>query len=404
MIADLKFRLSNTRQLTPPLEGTGSEYGFNTNETYRWIWYWMNQYPFQERLLKINRYPQYRTNIQGLDVHFMRVRPEVPQGMEIVPILMLHGWPSSFLDFQEFIPILTAVDPDRDFAIEVIAASLPGFAFSDGAVRPGFGVDKMAVVLRNLMHRLGHKRFYVHGADWGSVVLSNMATFFPEEVLGYHTSMPVNASPILMFLRLIGALKPSLVVSKPVEDRMYPLKTYLEKIIGEFGYFYIQATKPDTVGESLTDSPAGLLAYYFEKISVGTRFYYRLRADGGLLLHFTPETLIDNLMMYWISNSIGTAGRIYAESFGPRYLSLDIDSIPSPVPTCILQAKYEIAYTPPWMFRYKFHNLLHETILETGGHFLALELPEILAKDVLQAVVRFRQWHCERKHRNCAKG
>ncbi|XP_014358001.2 juvenile hormone epoxide hydrolase [Papilio machaon] len=275
--------------------------------------------------------------------------------------------------------------------MEVIAASMPGFAFSDGSVRPGFGVDKMAVVLRNLMHRLGHKKFYVHGADWGSVVMSNMATFFPNEVLGYHSSMPTVMSPLQAFARIVGDYFPSLVVREEVADRMYPLSNFFNKIVRESGYFHLQATKPDTVDIALTDSPAGLLAYYFEKISVGTRHHYRNRTDGGLELHYTKEQLIDNLMVYWVSNSVATAGRIYAESFGPRYFSLRMDSIPSSVPAWILQAKYEISYIPPWMYKLKFPNLVNETVLDTGGHFLALELPLVLAADIDRAMVEFRR-------------
>ncbi|KPI98603.1 Juvenile hormone epoxide hydrolase [Papilio xuthus] len=404
MIADLRHRLRNTRQMTPPLEGTGSEYGFNTKEIPRWLRYWAEEYPYQDRVVEINKYPQYKTNIQGLDVHFVRVIPKVPIGIEVVPLLVLHGWPSSYLDFYALIPVLTSVSPHRDFVIEVIAASLPGFAFSDGAVRPGFGVDKMAVVLRNLMHRLGHKKFYTHGADWGSVVMSNMATFFPNEVLGYHSSMPTIFSPLQAFARIVGDYFPSLVVRPEVADRMYPLSNFLSKIVRESGYFHLQATKPDTVDIALTDSPAGLLAYFFEKISVGTREYYQHRADGGLELHYTKEQLVDNLMVYWASDSVATAGRIYADSFSPRYFSLRTDSIPSSVPAWILQAKYEISYIPPWMYKLKFPNLVNETVLDTGGHFLALELPVVLAEDIVRAVVEFRRLQHKGKKkegRNC---
>ncbi|CAK1589853.1 unnamed protein product [Parnassius mnemosyne] len=148
---------------------------------------------------------------------------------------------------------------------------------------------------------------------------------------------------------------------------------------------------------ALTDSPAGLLAYYFEKISVATRIYYRYMADGGLKNHFTREQLIDNLMMYWVPNSIATAGRIYAESNSLRYFSLQIYSIPSEVPTWIMQAKYEISYIPPWMYQLKYPNLLNETVLDTGGHFLALELPHVLAEDILQAMIEFQRWHEQHK-------
>ncbi|XP_038217880.1 juvenile hormone epoxide hydrolase-like [Zerene cesonia] len=246
-IRDIKYRLKTRPPLTPPLEGIAFEYGFNSKQLESWLKYWAEEYPFSDREKYINQYKHYKTNIQGLDIHFVRVTPEVPPGKEVVPLLLLHGWPASFLEFYDAIPLLTAVNKDRDFAVELIIPSLPGYGFSSGAVRPGLAADKIAIVLRNLMSRLGHKKYYVQGGDWGALIGSIMATFFQKEVLGYHTNFATLATPWSSTLRLLGSIYPPLVVSTDLADRMYPLGERYSYSLQETGYMHIQATKPDTV-------------------------------------------------------------------------------------------------------------------------------------------------------------
>ncbi|CAK1547841.1 unnamed protein product [Leptosia nina] len=392
-IKDIRERLRDRHPLTPPLEGVAFEYGFNSKQLESWLKYWADEYPFSQRVEYINKYPQFKTNIQGLNIHFVRVKPEVPAGVEVVPVLMLHGWPGSFLEFYEAIPSLTSVSKDRDFALELIIPSLPGYGFSSAAIRPGLGADKMAVVLRNLMARLGFKKYYVQGGDWGAMIGQVMATYFPQEVLGYHTNLPFLATTPTTLIRLLGSLFPSFVVRPEAADRMYPLSSFFARLLEETGYLHLQASKPDTVGVALADTPAGLAAYILEKFSTWTNTNYRTKSDGGLTSKFSKEKLIDNLMVYWVSNSITTSMRLYAETFNKRFMSLELDEIVTPVPTWLIQAKYELAYVPPWLFKFKYPNLLNETLLDDGGHFLAMEMPEIFSKDVLKAMDAFRKWH-----------
>ncbi|KOB72990.1 Juvenile hormone epoxide hydrolase, partial [Operophtera brumata] len=145
LVRELEDRLKRPRSFNPPLEGVGFEYGFNSAQLKSWLDYWVNDYPFAAREKFLNQFPQFKTNIQGLDIHFIRVTPKVPAGVETVPLLLLHGWPGSVREFYEAIPLLTAA-----------------------AVRPGLGANEVAVVFRNLMHRLGFNKFYVQGGDWGS--------------------------------------------------------------------------------------------------------------------------------------------------------------------------------------------------------------------------------------------
>ncbi|CAK1589852.1 unnamed protein product [Parnassius mnemosyne] len=393
MIEDLRKRLKNHRPSPPPLEGVGFEYGFNSGQIEGWIRYWAEEYPFSEREKYLNQFPQYKTNIQGLDIHFIRVKPKVPQSVETVPLLILHGWPGSVREFYEAIPHLTSVSDARDFAIEVIAPSLVGFGFSDAAVRPGMGTAQMAVVMRNLMRRLGFEKFYVQGGDWGSIIGAHLATIFPEDVLGYHTNLPLSWAPSTFLLPLIASIYPPLFFNPQEVERMYPWTEFYSMLTEELGYFLLQATKPDTIGKALSDSPCGLLVYILQIFSTWTCRSEVSRPDGGLSLHFTKEQLIDNIMLYWTPNSINTAIRLYAESCNKTHFNLRLDEIPVQTPTWLLQSKYEILYQSPLVTRFKFPNILNVTVLDNGGHFVSLELPEVFSEDVLNAIREFRKWN-----------
>ncbi|XP_059061286.1 juvenile hormone epoxide hydrolase-like [Achroia grisella] len=397
IVTELQRRLRKHATFTPPLEGVAFEYGFNSDIIENWITYWREEYPFEEREKFLNQFPQYKTNIQGLNIHFLRIKPDVPQNVEVVPMLLLHGWPGSVREFYEAIPLLTEVSKDRDFAIEVIIPSLPGYGFSDAAIRPGLSTVDIAVIFRNLMHRLGHNKFYVQGGDWGAIIGSNLATFFPDEVLGYHSNMAFSTAPAATIFSIIGSFYPPLVVEPEYADRMYPLSKFYAKLLEELGYLHIQATKPDTIGIALTDSPSGLLAYILEKFSSWTNMEHRSKKDGALEFRFTKEQLIDNLMFYWVPRSITTSMRLYAENFNKRLLSMNLDQIPTPVPSWFIQAKHEVAYLPAWIIRWKYQNLQNVTVIDDGGHFLALELPELFSKDVLKAVAAFRNFHKQNK-------
>ncbi|KAG7296455.1 hypothetical protein JYU34_020198 [Plutella xylostella] len=256
MISDLRRRLTNHRPLTPPLEGIAHQYGFNTATLQPILGFWRDGYDFEKRLEYLNKFPQYKTKIQGLDIHFLWVKPKVPSSVPPVPLLLLHGWPGSVREFYEAVPPLTSSRAGYDFSFEVVAPSLPGFGYSEAAARPGLGPVDMAVVMRNLMRRLGHRRYVVQGGDWGSVVTSAMATLFPDEILGYHTNMPTNSDSTYYMKLILGSLLPWYL--EPVfADRVYPLTQNFADRLEETGYFHLQATKPDTIGVAISDSPAG---------------------------------------------------------------------------------------------------------------------------------------------------
>lgn len=166
-IERLKYQLDNIEPLTEPLEGVAFQYGFNSKKLHEIVKYWKSEYlqKWDERESFMNQIPQYSTQIQGLKIHFLHVKPKVDKNVKVLPIMLLHGWPTSFRDFYDMIPLLTA-STNENIAFEVIVPSLPGFGFSQGTSKKGLGPDKIAVILRNLMIRLKILKFYVHGGDW----------------------------------------------------------------------------------------------------------------------------------------------------------------------------------------------------------------------------------------------
>ncbi|XP_068624250.1 juvenile hormone epoxide hydrolase-like [Battus philenor] len=394
IVNDLRERLLHRRPFTPPLENAGFTYGFNSDFLTRVLDYWKNNYNFKDREQFFNKYNHYKTNIQGLDIHFMHLKPNVSSSISVVPLLLMHGWPGSIREFYELIPLLTKQTPGYSFVFEVIVPSMPGFGFSQGAARPGLSASKMAVIMANLMKRIGHEHYYVQGGDLGHTVGSIMATLFQDNVLGFHSNMPtLMLNPWANFYVFLGSFWPSLIVEPELESRMYPLGEHAARLIEESGYMHIQATKPDTIGTALTDSPAGLAAYILEKFSTWTNPSFKQANDGNLLSKYILTHLLDNIMVYWVTNSITTSCRVYAETLNKKELSLSFDSIPTSVPTWGIKFKHELAYHPDSILKLKYKNYLQSTVVEDGGHFAAFENPEIMAKDIFEAVDTFRQFH-----------
>ncbi|CAK1555352.1 unnamed protein product [Leptosia nina] len=389
MIADLKNRLKNRRPFRQPLEGVQSQYGINTVYLEKIIKYWLKEYNFTERADRLNRFPHYKTRIQGLDIHYIHAKPEV-KGKKVLPLLMLHGWPSSSKEFDMVIPILTKPRDDFDFVFEVIAADLPGFGFSQGTNKPGLNPLQIGTIMSNLMRRLGFKKYYIQAGDWGSQSATHMSTFVPEEVLGYHINMPVSSRPISLVKFFLGSLFPSLFMEEKFVSRIYPLKQFFSYLLRESGYFHLQATKPDTVGVALTDSPAGLAAYTLEKIGVCSN-RDQLDTPHGGLDNINIDDLLDTVTIAWANDCIVTSMRIYSEAFVQPELFV-MHNIPTPVPTAAINFKYEVVYQPDWILRDKFVNLVRSTTLEFGGHFAGMHTPKELADDVFESVKEFIQF------------
>lgn len=235
------------------MEGIAQEYGTNTILLKKIIDHWRTKYDFKERENYLNQLPQFITNIQGLDIHYIHVKPKMHKNknLKVIPLLMLHGWPGSLREFYDIIPILTNWDKKNSFVFEVIAPHIPGFGFSSGAIKPGLGPPQISEVLKNLMERLGFHQFYVQGGDFGAIILQMMSFLYPDTVLGFHSNM-CTVSDIKSFAKMfLGYYYPSWIVKEGHYNRIYPLHKEIGKLIRETGYLHLQATKPDTIGKTL---------------------------------------------------------------------------------------------------------------------------------------------------------
>ncbi|XP_063987163.1 juvenile hormone epoxide hydrolase 1-like [Diachasmimorpha longicaudata] len=385
-IDDLKSRLNRTRDLVQPLEGAKWSYGISGPFLKEQVLsYWLNKYDFKSQLSHINRFPLFSTNIQGLNIRFLHVKPKDPKGKRVLPLLILHGWPGSIVEFYKFIPMLTTPRDDHDFVFEIIAPSLPGFGYSDAAIRPGLGSSQIAVIMKNLMLRLGFNKYYVHGGDWGAFITGQMSSLFPDHVIGMHSTMCTVSSAKVSLKLIFYSFFPSLLLDEEDYHWFYPLSEKAAQTLLSTGYLHLQATKPDSFGIALDDSPAGLAAHVLTTFSDATKRGNRFKEDGGLFEKFTHEELIDNLMMYWMPKKMTTAMRIYAESFNKKN-NVWQTQWPVEVPSACAQFPSEIIWYPRELLQERFLNLVLVTRMPRGGHFATLEEPELAATDVYKFV------------------
>jgi len=387
ILHDLQIRLDLHSHLTSPLENVNFEYGFNTNYLKKVVEFWKTKYNWREREVFLNSFPHFKTYVDGLDLHFIHVKPQnVDKNTDVLPLLLLHGWPGSVREFYDIIPLLTTPRKGVNFVFEVIAPSLPGYGFSEGASKPGLGAAQMAVVMKNLMERIGFKKFYIQGGDWGAIIASHIGTLFPKSALGVQSNMCFVNSVSSNVKRFIGSFWPTLIVDEAHVDKLYPLGKHFADIMEEMGYMHLQATKPDTVGVALRNSPVGLAAYLLEKFSTWTEKSWRSLPDGGLTRKFRLTDLLDNVMIYWVTGSITTSMRLYSETFSKAQFALKLDSIPTTTPTGCAAFPNELAYQSKCLLQEKYLNLVRFTDMPQGGHFAAFEVPEPLADEVWETV------------------
>lgn len=248
------------------------------------------------------------------------------------------------------------------------------------------GPAEMSVVFRNLMNRLGYKKFIVQGGDWGSMIGSNLATLFPENVIGYHSNMCNAMTPLGNIKQTIASLYPKMFMDEEHVEFIFPFFPKMKTLIVESGYMHLQATKPDTIGVALSNNPIGLAAYILEKFSTWTDPNLRSLVDGGFSKYYTLDQLIDNLMFYYLPNAILTSQRLYSEALDTHTFAYQLDRVPVTVPVGCARFKYDLMHAMDWVLKDKYPNLVHSTHHQDGGHFIAFQLPDVLLKDFMQFV------------------
>jgi pimeloyl-ACP methyl ester carboxylesterase len=319
--------------------------------------YWAEKYDWRAREARLNAFPQFRTQIDGLGIHFIHVRSPHPGAL---PIVLTHGWPGSVVEFHKVIGPLadpTAHGGSAADAFHVVCPSLPGYAYSDKPSRNGWNVGRTAQAWGQLMERLGYRRWVAQGGDWGAIVTTMIGVQQPPGCAAIHLNMPwVTPDPDTM-----SSLTPA-------EQKCIESFQYYER--WDSGYSKEQSTRPQTVGYGLVDSPAGQAAWILEK------FWAWTDCNGHPENALTRDELLDNVMLYWLPAAGASSARMYWESFNQAPMD------PVALPTgCSIFPKEIIRPSRRWAAR-RYQNLIHWNELPRGGHFAAFEQPELFVKEL----------------------
>ncbi|XP_049272686.1 epoxide hydrolase 1 isoform X2 [Rhipicephalus sanguineus] len=380
-LLDLKRRLASTK-LAEPLQDSRFEYGFNAHELRRVVDHWKDRFDWRQQERLLNAYQHYHTTIEGIRVHFMYARPKADAKTKVYTLLMIHGWPGSVVEFLKIAKELAT--PKQGVAFEVICPSIPGYGFSEAPHKKGFNSLEAARVFVKLMDRLGRKRFYVQGGDWGAMIAKLMATYYSDRVLGAHMNMmDVEFNPLVLLKLLIGSFYPSLVLGNDerlVAASALPLWPKLVQLLRESGYMHLHSTKPDTIGLALLNSPAGLAAYILEKFSTWTAGTNVDREDGGLTDKYTYDELLANVMLYWLTDCIGSSARFYKENFAGGLTRPT--RVPVTVPAGFSVFPEDLLALPKSFVGHAYHDVVTFEQHSSGGHFAAFEKPDVLERDV----------------------
>ncbi|MCH8813253.1 MAG: epoxide hydrolase [Gemmatimonadetes bacterium] len=360
VLTDLKDRLARTR-LPEQSPGTGWDQGANRAYMMELLAYWEDEFDWRAQERRLNEFDQFKTVIDGLDVHFIHQRSAEP---DAIPLLLTHGWPGSFIEFANLIGPLTdpaAYGGDAADAFHVVIPSLPGYGFSGKPTETGYNPERMADVLAGLMERLGYDRYGAQGGDWGAIISRTLAGNYSDRLIGLHSNFMTAGPPR-------GGDPREGVSDEERERRAERAAAFSD---GR-GYQSIQGSKPQTLGYGLNDSPAGLAAWIVEK------FHAWSDNDGNVESAFTKDEMLTNITLYWVTETITSSARLYYESGNTRptravgYIE---------VPTGVAVFPKEISFTPR-RWAEASYNIVHWTRMPRGGHFAALEEPELLVDDV----------------------
>ena len=361
-LEDLRQRLARTRW-SGEIPGSRWDYGANLDYVKELVDYWASEFDWPAQEQTINTFDHFRAKVEDIEVHFIHQRG---RGPDPIPLIITHGWPSSFAEMLKIIPLLT--DPAShggaaEDSFNVVVPSMPGYGFSSQPAQRGMSVFKVGDLWPKLMTEgLGYQKFGAQGGDWGAGVTAHLGFTYPEQVLGIHLTSVTRPLPYLG----PGSRPVSVEEQKFLDDRAKWQQD-------EGGYSHIQGTKPQTLSYGLNDSPAGLAAWIVEK--------FRTWSDcgGDVERAFTKDELLTNITIYWATETINSSTRIYYESQRVPWNLEDGERIE--VPTGVAGFPQEISH-PPREWAERSYNLQRWTVMPRGGHFAAQEEPELLAEDI----------------------
>jgi pimeloyl-ACP methyl ester carboxylesterase len=368
-LADLKRRIAATRWPGRELVKDATQ-GVQLATLQKLAQYWLNYHDWRKVEARINSYPNFVTNIDGVDIHFIHVKSKHPNAM---PLIVTHGWPGSIIEQLKIIEPLTeptAYGGQPEDAFDVVIPSLPGYGFSGKPTELGWGPDRIARAWVALMKRLGYGRFAAQGGDWGAMVTDVMAAQAPPELLGIHLNWPFTVPPDID--AAIQSGKPLPTDLSADERRACDQLDFFYK----HGVAYAQemSSRPQTL-YGIEDSPVGLAAWLLDH---DARSYALIaRVFDGENEGLTRDDILDNVTLYWLTNTAVSSGRIYWENkfafFAPKHVA---------IPVAFSAFPDEVCQTPRTWAEKAYPNLIYYNRPEKGGHFPAWEQPQALTEDV----------------------
>jgi pimeloyl-ACP methyl ester carboxylesterase len=368
-VDDLRDRLERTRW-PDEIPGANWEYGVDLSFLQQICAYWRDRFDWKTQIERFSAFDHYRYSSETIGIHFIHERGKGPAP---IPLILTHGWPGSFLEMLRIIPMLT--DPasyggSSADAFDVVVPSLPGYGFSDRSSAPGMNVFRVAELWTSLMNELGYKRFGAQGGDLGAGVSTALGLCHHDKILGLH----LNFIP--------GSYRPFLDADTKITSAEEEFFKVISQWADERGaYSHVQRTRPQTPAYGLNDSPVGLAAWILEK------FREWSDCDGDVYRRFTPDELLTNVTLYWMTQTIHSSFRMYFEGRKAPLQFGEGEFVHAP--TAIAHFPRELPF-PPRVWIERGYNVQHWTEMPSGGHFAAAEEPELLADDLRAFFRRFR--------------
>jgi pimeloyl-ACP methyl ester carboxylesterase len=372
-VEDLKRRVMATRWPDRETVADRSQ-GVELEKLQALVHYWATDYNWRKAEARLNAYPQFITNIDGIDIHFIHVRSKEKNAM---PLIITHGWPGSVFELLKVIDPLTnptAHGGKAEDAFDVVIPSIPGFGFSGKPTGTGWSPDHIARVWSELMKRLGYDRYVAQGGDWGAGIVNDMARQAPRGLLAIHTNLPATVPAEVGAVLGAGPTPAGLS-----EQELTAFETLRNFVTKGFAYALIMGTRPQTISYGLTDSPSGLAAWIYD---------YHNGEPERLL---AKEDILDDITLYWLTNSAASAARIYWENRGRSLISATaMKSSEITIPVAVTVFPDEIYRAPESWARRAYHNLIYFHETSKGGHFAAWEEPQLFAEEMRAAFKSLR--------------
>jgi pimeloyl-ACP methyl ester carboxylesterase len=374
---DLRRRIAATRWPSKELVGDRSQ-GVQLSTIQELARYWASDYDWRKAEAKLNALPQFKTEIDGLDIHFIHVKSRHEQAL---PLIMTHGWPGSVIELLEVVGPLT--DPtahggDAEDAFHLVLPSLPGYGFSSEPTEVGWDFGRVGSAWAELMQRLGYTRYVAQGGDLGAIVTDVMGRQAPAGLLGIHMTLLVTT---------LGAPTPPSGDTEEERAALDAIKTFTTS---GFGYFLEQSTRPQTIGYALLDSPVALAAWLLDH---DTDSYYKIShafLEGEPAGNLIPDHILDNITLYWLTGTGASAARAYWELGRAQALAAGQAPPDVSVPVAFTTFPDEIFQAPRSWVEKSYPNATYFNKADRGGHFAAWEEPELFATEVRAAFESLR--------------